>query len=65
MRYLTKERCFVNTNTKIEERQELVDIYNNLPTPLKKELLTIARIIDTTQEITLREGGKKEINSIS
>jgi len=50
----------VEKQRKYEERRELVEIYNNLAEPLKKQLLTIARVIDTTQEITLTEKGKKK-----
>lgn len=45
----------MDENTQYEERRELVDIYNSLSSPLKKQLLTLARIIDTTHDITLNE----------
>ena len=47
-------------NAAVDERQELVDIYNNLSEPLKRQLLTLARVIDTTMEIALSEGGGKK-----
>ena len=47
-------------NTKADERQELVDIYNNLSEPLKRQLLTFARIIETTRDIILNDGRRKE-----
>ena len=46
-------------NANCDERQELAEIYNELSEPLKKQLLTIARVMDTTQELTLRYGGIK------
>lgn len=54
----------VDADTKIEERKELVGIYNNLSPPLKKQLLTLATVIDTTRQITLNEdiGEKSKIH---
>ena len=49
----------MDANTKYEERRELIEIFNNLSAPLKKQLLTLARVIDTTREITLGEGKRK------
>lgn len=42
------------------ERQELTKIYNNLSPTLKRQLLTIAHVIETTREITLNESNKKQ-----
>ena len=48
---------------KVDERKELVDIFNSLPKPLKSQLLTLARVMDTTREIVLaEEGGEKQSN---
>jgi hypothetical protein len=44
---------------KCERRQELVSIFDNLTPSLKNQLLTQARIIETTQDIVLREKIKK------
>lgn len=52
----------VEANIKDEERKELIDIYNSLSSPLKKQLLMITRVIDTTHEITLNENNWKENN---
>jgi len=38
-----------------EQRRELIAIYNNLSPMLKKQLLTLARVIDNTREIVLKE----------
>ena len=51
----------VDADKKYNERRELVDIYNNLPSPLKKQLMAVARIIDATREITLSEGKRKRV----
>jgi hypothetical protein len=48
----------LDANQKYEERRELIEIYNSLSAPLKKQLLTLARVIDTTREITLNERKK-------
>lgn len=50
----------MNAHIKIEERKELIDIYNNLSPSLKKQLLMTARIIETTQNITLADKWKKK-----
>ena len=52
----------MEANNKYEERRELIEIYNNLSSPLKKQLLTIARVIDSTQEITRSEKANKKIS---
>lgn len=52
----------MDANKKYEERRELIEIFNKLSPPLKRQLLTIARVIDTTQEITLQEKARKKIN---
>lgn len=52
----------MDTNKKYEERRELIEIFNSLSSPLKRQLLTIARVMDTTQEITLNEKTKRKIN---
>lgn len=51
----------MDADTKYNERQELVDIYNGLSPPLKKQLLTLARVIDTTREIMLSENEGENI----
>ena len=45
----------MDANQKYEERRELIAIFNNLSPPLKKQLLTLARVIDTTQALALTE----------
>lgn len=45
----------MEVNTTCEERKELIDIYNSLTPSLKKNLLTLARVIDATQGIVLSE----------
>lgn len=52
----------MEANIKDEERKELIDIYNSLSSPLKKQLLMLTRVIDTTHEITLNENNWKENN---
>ena len=46
----------MDTDTKYRERQELIEIYNNLSLPFKKQLLTLVRVMDGTREIILQEG---------
>jgi hypothetical protein len=48
----------LDANTKTEERRELIQIYNNLLPVLKKQLLTTAKVIETTQDIVIAEGKK-------
>ena len=48
-------RMRMDKEKKVEERRELIEIYNNLSKPLKKQLLTIARTIESTQEIIKTE----------
>jgi hypothetical protein len=55
----------MDANQKYEERKELIEIYNNLSLPLKKQLLTLARVIDTTREITLNENKRKQTLKIN
>jgi hypothetical protein len=45
----------LDAHTKYEERRELIEIYNNLSLPYRKQLITLARVIDTTREIALNE----------
>lgn len=45
----------MNVCEKYDERKELIEIYNSLSPRLKKQLLTLARIIDTTRDITMQE----------
>ncbi len=40
---------------KYDERKELIELYNSLSPTLKKQLLTLARVIDTTRDITMKE----------
>ncbi len=54
----------MDTNTKYGERQELIDIYNNLSFPLKKRLLTLVRVIDATRKIVAQEGGEENHSNI-
>jgi hypothetical protein len=42
------------------ERGELIEIFDNLSTPLKEQLITIARVIRSTHEITLIEKSKRK-----
>ena len=45
----------VNMCEKYDERKELIELYNSLSPTLKKQLLTLARVIDTTRDITMKE----------
>ena len=49
----------METNVKEDERLKLENICKNLSDPLKRQLLTIARVMETTQEITLAERKRK------
>jgi hypothetical protein len=42
-------------------KQELIDIYNNLLPPLKKQILNIAKIVEGTQETLIEEYKNLEI----
>ena len=42
-------------------REELVEIYNNLLPPLKKQVLNIAKIVEDTQEVMIAEYKGMEI----
>ena len=42
-------------------KQELVEIYDNLLPPLKKQILGIAKIVEDTQEILIDEYKNTEI----
>ena len=44
-----------------EQRLELIEIFNELSTPLKKQLLAFARMVDATREIVLSEREKKRV----
>ena len=50
------------TVQKNEEKQELIEIYNNLTPSVKSQLMTTARIIQTTQNIVLSDKKKKRDN---
>lgn len=50
----------MDANIKNEERKELINIYNGLSSPLKKQLLMLARVVDTTREMTLNENNWKK-----
>ena len=49
----------MDVEKKYQERIELIEIFNNLSLPLRKQLLTLARVIDTTYEITRAENKRK------
>ena len=44
-----------------EQRLELIEIFNELSIPLKKQLLAFARMVDATREIVLSEGKKNRV----
>jgi len=50
----------VDDNINADERRELAEIYNNLSQPLQKQLLTIAKVMETTRDITLTERKKRK-----
>jgi len=41
------------------ERRELIEIFNTLKPKIRQQLLTTARIIQTTQDIILEDNNKK------
>ena len=47
--------ALVDDKASKDEKQELVEIYGNLSHPLREQLLTLARVINTTRDITLNE----------
>ena len=50
----------MDDNINADERRELAEIYNNLSQPLQKQLLTIAKVMETTRDITLTERKKRK-----
>ena len=40
------------------DRLELIDIYNHLTDSLRKQLLILARVIDTTKDMVMAEMGQ-------
>ena len=43
------------------DREELIEIYNNLLPPLKKQVLNIARVVEGTQEALIEEYKNKGV----